>query len=119
MVALERLPLGGLVDAGSGLGHALGSSVGAGYQGIAWVQATHGTAEAARPATVTGFILQGRSDLADRIVDSAAAQFPIIGTSIQKTVQGSRLRGSGPALVVGAAFALWGGLGVADAPSRR
>jgi len=68
---------------------------------------------------VTGFILQGRSDLADRVVDSAAAQFPIIGTSIQKTVQGSRLRGSGPALVVGAAFALWGGLGVADAPSRR
>jgi YihY family inner membrane protein len=67
---------------------------------------------------VTGFILQGRSDLADRVVDSAAAQFPIIGTSIQKTVQGSRLRGSGPALVVGAAFALWGGLGVADAAQQ-
>jgi YihY family inner membrane protein len=65
--------------------------------------------------TVIGFILQGRSDLADRIVDSAAAQFPIIGTSIQKTVAGSRLRGSGLVLAVGAAFALWGGLGVADA----
>jgi YihY family inner membrane protein len=65
--------------------------------------------------TVIGFILQGRSDLADRIVDSAAAQFPIIGTSIQKTVEGSRLRGSGLVLAVGAAFALWGGLGVADA----
>ena len=65
--------------------------------------------------TVTGFILQGRSDLADRIVASAAAQFPIIGTSIRSTVEGSRLRGSGPVLAVGAAFALWGGLGVADA----
>jgi YihY family inner membrane protein len=65
--------------------------------------------------TVIGFILQGRSDLADRIVDSAAAQFPIIGTSIRSTVEGSRLRGSGLVLVVGAAFALWGGLGVADA----
>jgi YihY family inner membrane protein len=65
--------------------------------------------------TVIGFILQGRSDLADRIVDSAAAQFPIIGTSIQKTVAGGRLRGSGLVLAVGAAFALWGGLGVADA----
>jgi len=65
--------------------------------------------------TVIGFILQGRSDLADRIVDSAAAQFPIIGTSIRSTVEGSRLRGSGPVLALGAAFALWGGLGVADA----
>jgi YihY family inner membrane protein len=65
--------------------------------------------------TVIGFVLQGRSGLADRIVDSAAAQFPIIGTSIRTTVEGSRLRGSGLALAVGAAFALWGGLGVADA----
>jgi YihY family inner membrane protein len=68
--------------------------------------------------TILGFILQGRSDLADRIVDSAAAQFPIIGTSIAKTVEGSHLRGSGLALVVGTAFALWGGLGVADAAQQ-
>jgi YihY family inner membrane protein len=68
--------------------------------------------------TVAGFILQGRSDLADRIVDSTAAQFPIIGPDIAKTVQGSHLRGSGLALVVGAAFALWGGLGVADAAQQ-
>jgi YihY family inner membrane protein len=65
--------------------------------------------------TVIGFILQDRSDLADRIVTSTAAQFPIIGTSIRSAVEGSRLRGSGLALAVGAAFALWGGLGVADA----
>ena len=65
--------------------------------------------------TVIGFILQDRSDLANQIVSSAAAQFPIIGTSIQSTVEGSRLRGSGLALAVGAVFAVWGGLGVADA----
>jgi YihY family inner membrane protein len=65
--------------------------------------------------TVIGFILQDRSDLANRIVSSAAAQFPIIGTSIRSTVEGSRLRGSGLALAIGAVFALWGGLGVADA----
>jgi YihY family inner membrane protein len=68
--------------------------------------------------TMIGFILQGRSDLADRIVDSTAAQFPIIGRDISRTVEGSHLRGSGLALVVGAAFALWGGLGVADAAQQ-
>jgi YihY family inner membrane protein len=68
--------------------------------------------------TVIGFILQDRSNLSDRIVDSAAAQFPIIGTSIRDTVEGSHLRGSGLAVVVGAAFALWGGLGVADAAQQ-
>jgi YihY family inner membrane protein len=65
--------------------------------------------------TVLGFALQGSSDLSDRVVDSALAQFPIIGDQIRATVEGSRLRGSGPALVVGAALALWGGLGVAEA----
>ena len=65
--------------------------------------------------TMIGFILQGRSDLSHRIVQSTAAQFPIIGPSITTTVEGSHLRGSGLALVVGAALALWGGLGVADA----
>jgi membrane protein len=65
--------------------------------------------------TVLGFALQGSSDLSDRVVDSALAQFPIIGDQIRATVEGSRLRGSGLALVVGAALALWGGLGVAEA----
>ena len=52
---------------------------------------------------MTGFILQGRSDLADRIVASAAAQFPTIGADIAKTVQGSHLRGSGLAGVAASA----------------
>jgi membrane protein len=65
--------------------------------------------------TVIGFVLQGRSELSDRIVDSALAQFPIIGDQIRGTVEGSRLRGNGLALAVGGALALWGGLGVAEA----
>jgi YihY family inner membrane protein len=49
------------------------------------------------------------------LVDSALAQFPIIGDDIGATVRQSRLRGSGLALAVGVALTLWGGLGVAEA----
>ena len=65
--------------------------------------------------TVLGFLLEEQSDLGQRIVDSALAQFPIIGEQIRGTVQGSRLRGSGLALALGLGLALWGGLGVAEA----
>jgi membrane protein len=65
--------------------------------------------------TVLSLVLQGRSDLGGRVVDSTLAQFPVIGDQIRDEVEGSRLRGSGLALVVGAALALWGGLGVAEA----
>jgi membrane protein len=65
--------------------------------------------------TVLSFVLQGRSDLSERIVDSTLAQFPVIGEQIRDEVEGSRLRGSGLALGVGLALALWGGLGVAEA----
>jgi membrane protein len=65
--------------------------------------------------TVLGFVLQGRSDLGQRIVDSAVAQFPVIGNEIGRSLSQSRLRGNGLALAVGVALALWGGLGVAEA----
>jgi YihY family inner membrane protein len=65
--------------------------------------------------TVLSLVLQGRSDLSGRIVDSTLAQFPVIGEQIRDEVEGSRLRGSGLALGVGLALALWGGLGVAEA----
>jgi membrane protein len=65
--------------------------------------------------TVLGFVLQGQADLGQRIVDSAVAQFPVVGDEIGGTVNQSRLRGSGLALAVGVALALWGGLGVAEA----
>jgi len=65
--------------------------------------------------TVIGFVLQGHSDLSERLVGSALRQFPIIGDDIGATVRQSHLRGSGLGLAVGVALTLWGGLGVAEA----
>jgi membrane protein len=65
--------------------------------------------------TVLGFMLHGDAELGQKIVSSAVAQFPVIGVQIGRNVSQSRLRGSGVALAVGALFALWGGLGVAEA----
>jgi len=44
--------------------------------------------------TVLGFVLQGRSDLGQRIVDSAVAQVPVIGDEIGRSLSQSGLRGS-------------------------
>jgi YihY family inner membrane protein len=65
--------------------------------------------------TVLGFVLQGNTELSDRVVESAVGQFPVIGDDIQRAVSQGRLLGSGLALVVGVALTLWGGLGVAEA----
>jgi YihY family inner membrane protein len=65
--------------------------------------------------TVLGFLLHGNAELGQRIVNSAVAQFPVIGDQIGSNVSQSHLRGSGVVLAVGALFALWGGLGVAEA----
>jgi membrane protein len=65
--------------------------------------------------TVLSFVLHGRADLSERVVDSTLAQFPVIGDQIRDEVESSRLRGSGLALVAGLALTLWGGLGVAEA----
>ena len=46
------------------------------------------------------------SDLGQRVVDSAVAQFPVVGDEISGTVSHSRLRGSGVALVLGLALTL-------------
>jgi len=63
--------------------------------------------------TVLGYVLDGRPDLQAKILDSAVAQFPVIGDQLRQNVQS--LRGSPFALVVGIAAALWGGLGVTQA----
>jgi YihY family inner membrane protein len=65
--------------------------------------------------TVLGFVLQGDTELSDRVVESAVGQFPVIGDDIQSAVSQGRVQGSGLALAVGVALALWGGLGVAEA----
>jgi YihY family inner membrane protein len=58
--------------------------------------------------TALGFALRGHPDLEASIVDSALGQFPIIGRSLHA----GTLHGSGLALAVGLAAALWAGMGV-------
>jgi YihY family inner membrane protein len=60
--------------------------------------------------TVLGFVLAGNSGLQQRILDSALAQFPVIGDQIGKDI--GSVRGSGLALAVGIVGTLWGGLGI-------
>lgn len=59
--------------------------------------------------TVLGLLLRGNPDLQQRILDSALAQFPIIGDQIRENIHS--LRGSGLALGIGIGGALWAGLG--------
>ena len=63
--------------------------------------------------TVLGFVLEGDPQLQGQLVDSALAQFPILGDQIEQNV--GSLRGSGAGLVAGLLFSLYGGLGVAHA----
>lgn len=64
-------------------------------------------------ATVTGFVLAGNPDLQARMLDSALAQFPVLGTQLRTNI--GEFKGSGLALVIGVAGAVWGGLGALDA----
>lgn len=63
--------------------------------------------------TVLGFVIQGNPELQDRILDSALAQFPIIGEQIRDDV--GAISGSVFALVIGLVGALWSGLAVLSA----
>jgi YihY family inner membrane protein len=63
--------------------------------------------------TVLGMILRTNPDLQTRILDSALANFPVIGTEISRNVHA--LEGSGATLAVGIALTLWAGLGVVKA----
>src|SRR2546430_1753623 len=63
--------------------------------------------------TVLGFVLQNNPDLRDDILNSAVAQFPIIGDQIRNNV--GSVRGSGLGLAVGILVTFYGGLGVCNA----
>jgi membrane protein len=63
--------------------------------------------------TVLGFVLQNNPDLQNDILNSAVAQFPIIGDQIRNDV--GSVRGSGLGLVVGILLTFYGGLGIANA----
>lgn len=60
--------------------------------------------------TVVGYILGSHSGLADRLVHSALADFPIIGSQIGEAIH--PLRGSRFGLIVGVLGLVWGSLGV-------
>jgi membrane protein len=61
--------------------------------------------------TLLGYALDGDPSLQHRVLNSALADFPVIGPQLQTNVHS--LRGSAAALVVGIGVALWGGTGVA------
>lgn len=63
--------------------------------------------------TVLGFVLEDNPQLQGQLVDSALAQFPVIGDQIQQNV--GSLRGSGLGLAVGLLGTIYGGLGIAQA----
>jgi membrane protein len=63
--------------------------------------------------TILGMVLRNNPDLQRRIVDSALANFPVIGAQISHNVHA--LDWSGLALGVGIALTLWSGLGVIKA----
>lgn len=59
--------------------------------------------------SVAGMVLRDRPDLQASLLDSALAQFPVVGTEIRRNV--GSIDGSGLALVIGLALAVWAGLG--------
>ena len=63
--------------------------------------------------TILGYALSDNPDLQQRIVDSALAQFPVIGDQIGENV--ASLQGNLTALIVGIAGSLYGAMGVANA----
>jgi YihY family inner membrane protein len=63
--------------------------------------------------TGLGFVLAGNPSLQAKVLDSALAEFPILGTQLRQNVQS--LRGSGPAVAVGLLWALWGARGLTQA----
>jgi membrane protein len=66
--------------------------------------------------SLLGFVLEDDPALQEDIVDSALARIPVIGAQLADDVE--PLTGSGTALAVGLAGALWAGLGVTLALGR-
>ena len=66
--------------------------------------------------SILGFVLEDNPELRDDVLDTALARIPVIGAELRGEVQ--PLTGSGIALAVGLAGALWAGLGVTLALGR-
>ena len=59
--------------------------------------------------SVAGIVMSGRPDVQERLVRSALAQFPVIGTEIRDNI--GSIDGSFVTVAVGLALALWAGIG--------
>jgi membrane protein len=66
--------------------------------------------------SILGFVLESNPSLRDDVVDSTLARIPVIGPQLDDQLQ--PLTGSGVALALGLAGALWAGLGVTLALAR-
>lgn len=62
---------------------------------------------------VLAFVLRGNEELQQTILDSALSQFPLVGEQIRRNI--GSITGSGLALGIGIATALWAGMGVTNA----
>jgi inner membrane protein YhjD len=62
--------------------------------------------------SILGFFLQGNDELEQQLLDSALAQFPIVGEQLR---QPEGLQGSAAGVVIGALVALYGALGLGQA----
>jgi YihY family inner membrane protein len=60
--------------------------------------------------TILGFVVHDNPDLQQKLLDSALANFPVIGTQIENNL--GALQGSVLALVIGIVGAVWAGMGV-------
>jgi len=58
--------------------------------------------------TILGFVLRGHPTIEQSVLSSVLAQFPVVGSELRT----GSLRGSGLALAVGIATAVWAGLGI-------
>ncbi|MEA3218786.1 MAG: hypothetical protein QOJ19_4942, partial [Acidimicrobiia bacterium] len=63
--------------------------------------------------SVVGFVLSGHPDLQSKLLDSALAQFPVIGDQLKHNV--GELKGSTVGLVAGLVGLVWAGLGAMQA----
>jgi membrane protein len=63
-------------------------------------------------SSILGFLLQGNPDLQGDLIDSALAQFPVIGDQLGRP---EGLTGSSTAIIVGGLVALYGALGLGQA----
>lgn len=66
--------------------------------------------------SLLGFVLAGDPELRMRILDSALAQFPVIGEHLRGNYDS--LTGNGVVLGIGTVTALWAGLGVTQAAQK-